>query len=152
MNGIYSRDQLNLQPALADALNRRERQMQRQADRNTANTEAIQNLMKAGGRWYETSDPRTIDERIAELEKEKQLIQAAAQDKAARQAFDRLALSGKGLNRTPYDLRNDYVRNMQGYYSKPNMAGYQPYQPVPTANPTVDDYEQAMAEYYRRNR
>lgn len=152
MNGIYTRDQLNLQSALADALNRRERQMQRQADRNTANTEAIQNLMKAGGRWYETSDNRTIDERIAELEKEKQLIQAAAQGKAARQAFDRLALSGKGFGRTPYDLRNDYVRNMQGYYSKPNMAGYQPYQPVPTANPTVDDYEQAMAEYYRRNR
>ena len=152
MNGIYSRDQLNLQSALADALNRRERQMQRQADRNTANTEAIQNLMKAGGRWYETSDSRTIDERIAELEKEKQLTQAAAQDKAARQAFDSLALSGKGLNRTPYDLRNDYVRNMQGYYSKPNMDGYQPYQPVPTVNPTVDDYEQAMAEYYRRNR
>ena len=152
MNGIYSRDQLNLQSALADALNRRERQMQRQADRNTANTEAIQNLMKAGGRWYETSDNRTIDERIAELEKEKQLTQAAAQDKAARQAFDSLALSGKGLNRTPYDLRNDYVRNMQGYYSKPNMDGYQPYQPVPTVNPTVDDYEQAMAEYYRRNR
>jgi hypothetical protein len=151
MNGIYQRDGLQLQSALADALNRRERQMQRQAERNTSNTEAIQNLMKAGGRWWETRDDRTIDERIADLQKEKQLTLEAQQQEAQRKAFDRLALSGKGLQRTPYDLRNDYARSMQGYYSKPNMEGYQPYRPVyPETMPSL--YEQAMNDYYRRGR
>ena len=138
MNGIYQRDNLQIQAAIADALNRRERQLARQADRNNSNAEAIQNLMKAGGRWWETRDQRTIDEKIADLEKEKQLTLEAQKQQAQRQAFDRLAQSGKGLQRVPYDLRNDYARSMQGYYSKPDMSGYNEEKPLMRSIEEID--------------
>lgn len=143
MNGIYTRDQLNLQSALADALNRRERQMQRQADRNTSNTQAVTGLLETLGRAYEMRDTRTIDERIRDLMHERDITAKAIAEQNQRKAFDAIAQSGKGFGRTPEDLRNQYASSMQGYYSKPDMNGYAP---TEAANP----YAEAMAEFYRR--
>ena len=114
------------------------------------NTQAVTGLLETLGRAYEMRDTRTIDERIRDLMHERDITAKAIAEQNQRKAFDAIAQSGKGFGRTPEDLRSHYVSSMQGYYSKPDMTGYQPYQPVPTVNPTVDDYEQAMADYYRR--
>lgn len=56
MAGIYQRDNLNLQAIIADALNRRERTQQQDAERVNSNVNAISNLVKSGGRWFESYD------------------------------------------------------------------------------------------------
>lgn len=147
--GIYQRDNLNLQAALEAALNRRQATVDRQAARNTSNTQAVTGLLETLGRAYEMRDTRTIDERIRDLMHERDITAKAIAEQNQRKAFDAIAQSGKGFGRTPYDLRNQYVSSMQGYYSKPDMNGYAPNeatQPTVASNP----YAEAMAEFYRR--
>lgn len=62
MAGIYQRDNLNLQAIIADALNRRERTQQQNAERVNANVNAISNLVKAGGRWFESYDKDRLED------------------------------------------------------------------------------------------
>lgn len=62
MAGIYQRDNLNLQAIIADALNRRERTQQQNAERVNSNVNAISNLVKAGGRWFESYDKDRLED------------------------------------------------------------------------------------------
>lgn len=147
--GIYQRDNLNLQSALEAALSRRQAAVDRQAARNTSNTQAVTGLLETLGRAYEMRDTRTIDERIRDLMHERDITAKAIAEQNQRKAFDAIAQSGKGFGRTPEDLRSNYISSMQGYYSKPDMNGYAPNeatQPTVASNP----YAEAMAEFYRR--
>ena len=140
---IYQRDNLNLQAALEAALNRRQAAVDRQAARNTSNTKAVTGLLETLGRAYEMRDTRTIDERLRDLMRERDITAKAIAEQNQRRAFDAIAQGGNGFGRTPEDLRSHYVSSMQGYYGKPDMNGYAP---TGASNP----YAEAMAEFYRR--
>lgn len=146
MPGIYTRDQFaqQLANAIENAQARRQSEVDREAARTASNMQALGNFAKALGRTYEALDGKSDEEKLAELQKEREEAVKAKEEYEQGLRDERASSIGPrnvglpSLSEISSEAMRGYVPTPSSRYSEA-MKGYVPSGAIYSSHPAYSD-------------